>query len=318
MFSFFPSRSRWCAWALGLLLVVLLAGNAAARGLLFVRDGSLWIADSHGRGQRKFDCFAGQPIDSAAFSPDGKLAVVAAGRDELTGLAHMFSLPVNGQGPQPLSMGRIRAAYCPAFSWDGKSVVLVGASDARRTGDTWSVTLATMSVAVVGLQGGRVRTILSTPDAVLDAGYIYSNPSFAPDGRRIAYQESGSDVSGGFVIVDLAGRVEFRYPPGGSNYPPFWKPQFLDAHRVLCWSPDASGGGKNAIFVVNLKTGARRRLTMGANPTLVDRRRAIVFERWSEAGNARSASDLWRLELTNGARPVRIISNGREPAGAAP
>ncbi len=298
-----------------MLFLLLFVGSAAAEKLLFIRDDNLWLSDTQGEQQQELDFFGGKTIESAALSPNGQWAVVACGRDSLTGLSHILTLRLQDFVVVPLALGKLRAACDPSFSPSGDAVVLVAASDCRTSSDTWSVTTSTMSVTVISLGSGGQKTILSQAGVVLDAGYLYSNPSFSPDGTHIAYQESGSDVSGGFVVVDLQGQEKFRYPLGGSDYPPYWKPQFMSATRLLCWSPDASGGGSNYIYEVDMASGAGRNLTKGANPTLVEGGKAIVFERWSEAGDDKSTIDLWRQDLSAGKEPVKIIENGRSPAG---
>ncbi len=301
----------------GLLAFLLLANSAGAGNLLFIRDKGLWLSDSFGKSQRRLDFFGGKEIISAALSPDGERVVAAVGRDNLTGLSAISLLQLKDSVLLPLSLGSLRAACSPNFSADGKSVVLVGASDCKRTADAWAVTISTMLVAIVSLDGGVAKTVVSTPDVVLDTGYVYDNPALSPNGKHLAYQESGSDVSGGFVIVDMHGKILFRYPVSGSGYPAFWKPQFINSKQVLCWSPDVSGGGDNTIYIVNIKDGTRRKLAKGANPALVDGGQAIVFERWEEIGNDYSPSNLWRLNLKTGAKPERIVLNAHHPAGAA-
>lgn len=298
-------------------MLLFLACSVHAQSLLFIRHGALWFSDTHGNKQRKLPFFDGKEIESVALSPDGRLAVVACGRDSLTGLSHIFSLQLGKTFALPVRMENLRAAYCPSFSPDGRSIVLVGASQCRTTKEAYPITLCTMSISIVHLNSGKVTNVLSTPNVVLDTGYVYSNPVFSPNGMQIAYQASGSDVSGGFTVVDLTGRVLFQYPLSGSGYPPFWKPEFITADRIVCWSPDASGGGDNFIYEVRMPCGSARKLAKGANPALVDNGKAIVFERWAECGDDRSPCNLWRLDLSKGAREVKILEDARLPAGSA-
>lgn len=307
---------RLFACVYGILLVLLITTNAGAENMLFIREGRLWISDTYGKNQHELGFLDGKKIESATLSPNGKRAVAACGRDSLSGLSQLFSLQLDSPIVQPVPLGQIRAVSDPSFSPAGDAVVLVGASDCHSTADYWVTTTCTMSVSIVRLDGGKEQVVISTPNKVLDTGHVYSNPAFSPDGKLIAYQESGSDVSGGFVVINLDGRVLFRYPSNYSGYPPFWKPQFISADRIVCWSPDASGGGENNIFTVDTRKGTRCKLTRGANPTLVDKRCAVVFERWAECGDKNSACNLWRLNFSNGAKPEKILENARLPAGA--
>lgn len=200
-------------------------------------------------------------------------------------------------------------------------LVFVGISDVKVTkkkGNENEMVLATMSIIVLDIKTGTIKTILQSPDTLLDAGYIYSNPSLSPDGKFIAFQYSGSDVSGGFSVVDMKGKTVFKFPINDDDTKPYWKPQFTpDGNNILCYSPATSDNEKDQIFIIDIKKGTKKFVAEGANPVFACSGEAIVFERWrgkwSPAGDA--SPDLWFLELKEGAKPKMILKNASSPGG---
>jgi TolB protein len=226
-------------------------------------------------------------------------------------------VPTAGGRPEELTTKGFSGAQYPSFSPDGKSIVFVGMSEVRnkKTKD-FDAVYATMSVAVLDLQTGVAKSIVSRKNVLLDAGYVYSHPSFSPDNRLIAFQQSGSDVSGGFSVIDLSGKTVFHYPKSGSDSTPFWRPQFSpDGKQILCFSPATSEDAVDSIFMINMNTGLKQRIAEGANPLFVENGKAIVFERWlnkwSSEGNAKS--DLWYLEIREGAQMKKILDGASQP-----
>ncbi len=195
----------------------------------------------------------------------------------------------------------------------------MGISDVKVTKKKGNeMVLATMSINVVDIKTETVRTILKSPDAFLDAGYIYSNPSLSPDGKLIAFQHSGSDVSGGFSVVDMKGKTVFSFPLKDEDDKPYWRPQFTpDGNNILCYSPAASDNEKDLIFLIDIKKGTKKLIAEGANPAFACSGGAIIFEqwrdKWSPIGNA--TPDLWFLELKEGAIPKMILRNASSPGG---
>lgn len=177
---------------------------------------------------------------------------------------------------------------------------------------------AMMSINVLDIESKNIKTIIKSNNAFLDAGYIYSNPSFSPDGKFIAFQHSGSDVSGGFSIVDLKGKSVFNFPLNSSDTKPYWRPQFTpDGKSILCYSPATSDSEKDQIFIIDIKKGIKRLIAEGSNPVFACSGDAIIFEKWmnkwSPDGNARS--DLWHLDLKEDSQPKLIIQNASSPSG---
>ena len=301
-----------------ILLALLLFGAgavAAAENLLFVRAGNIWIANIDGSGERQITS-SGQD-ESPALSPDGKTIVYHSGWDEKTGYGNLYSISIRGGTPKKMEFPGFQGAEHASFAPDGKHIVFVGLSNIRKEGKGDSaMTYATMSICVADLGRGKVRKIIRTPNALLDTGYIYSNPSFSPDGSSIAYQDEGSDVSGGFSVISLAGKKLFHYPSRAWSSMPYWRPLFsFDGKQILCYSPATSESIKDAVYLVDIAKGTKRKVTEGTSSAFIKGGKAIVFERWNDKWTEKATPDLWVLDLTPGATPKKIILDASQPAG---
>lgn len=305
-------------WLPVLILWGSLAESGAAGGskLAFVRGGNIWIANSDGTGARQLTS-TGQD-SSPALSPDGRwVAYTVRDGDRIA----IGLVPAQGGKAKMLTLPGIAQAWSPAFTPDGKSLAVVTRFNIKkRRVDGEDQEYATHAVSLVNLKTGKVKQVVATPDHFIDAGDMYEAPAVSPDGRRIAYQESGTDVSGGFVVVNRQGKQVLRFPRDpDQDYRPFWRPTFSPhGRRMLCFSMAISEGEKTYIYLVDLNTLKATRVTQGYYPTFVDGGKAIVFERWTETGKPGPDSlkiDLWRLDLEPGAVPRLILKNASRPAG---
>lgn len=300
-----------------LVAVVLLAANgpASADTFVFLRDNALWRANSNGLEQRQLASF--NDPKHVALSPGGRLAAVTSGRDSESGLSFLYLTPLDESRSRQVFIAGVPGVCCPSFAPGGGALLLVAAQDVR-SNHMDSLTTGTMSVSEVDLQGGMLRTFLREKDHILDAGYAFAAPVFAPDGKRLAVQQSGSDVSGGFSVYSPDGDEVFQFPAGPGDHRPYWAPQFLpNGQTLLCWSPQVSATGESEISLVSMQDASRQVIAQGSRPTLVEGGAAIVYERCASIWSGDSC-DLWRLELREGAKPSRIITNGFAPAGRYP
>ena len=284
---------------------------------VFVRSDNIWIANIDGSGQKQLT-FSGKDRDPA-FSPDGKIIAFTSGNDKRTGFGNVYFIPVTGGRPKKLEIKGMSGSEHANFSPDGKSLVFAGMSDVKvKKNEGYDMTSATMSVSTLEIETGTIKNIKSTKDVLLDAGYIYSSPSFSPDGRLIAYQQSGSDVSGGFSIIDLKGKTTFSFPKKSTDPTPYWRPLFSpDGRKVLCYSPATSESESDSVYLIGLSTSAKKKIAEGTNPAFVDGGKAIVFERWMNKWDTegKAKSDVWYLELKEGKRPKQIVRNASRPTG---
>lgn len=292
-----------------------LAGPCPAETMVFLRDGALWRADT--RGMQAQELAKYKNPREVALSPDGSLAAVIAGRQEQTGLGFVFLTPTGGGPTRQLYIQGVKGVSSPSFSPDGSSLLLVTAQDVRQDHQD-NMTLATMTVSRVSLSGQVLNNILASKDAFLDAGYLFSSPVFSSNGQFIAVQQSGSDVSGGFYVLDQEGEEVFSYPQDPQDYRPYWSPQFLpDGETILCWSPRLSASGQNEISLVRMSDGRRTVIAQGSRPALVHGGSAMVYERCGSLWNATSCG-IWFQELKAGAKATRILTNAHAPAGVYP
>ncbi|MBM4285389.1 MAG: hypothetical protein FJ128_09095 [Deltaproteobacteria bacterium] len=302
-----------------LLILTLLAsaGPAAAQGkLAFIRGGGIWVAATDGSGARRLT--SGTQDEHPAMSPDGQWVVFQ--RERMTPQGRMTALmrvSTAGGPAQPVVFQGVQQAWSASFAPDGKQLVFAGLTNQRQAKKD-EMTLADIFIAVGDPATGQMRIIIKTPNHNVDVGYLYENPVMSPDGRLIAYQESGSDVSGGWVVLDLTGKVLKRFPPSQEDYTPYWRPQFTpDGKQILCYSPVTGEGQVNRILLVDLATLAPREVTRGRNATFVEGGRAIVFERYRQGEGLspeRVPVDLWYLSLSGG-EPRKILENAEAPAG---
>jgi Tol biopolymer transport system component len=296
--------------------------RAAEQGkLAFVRSGNIWISGSDGSGARQLT-HSGKDR-GPAISPDGKWVAYYSGAGEETGFGQVFLIPATGGLVQQFRHPEVQGGEHPAFSPDSRSLLFVGLSDLKvKKAKGSEMSFATMSLTLADLNGGALRRIISHANTLLDTGYIYSNPAFSPDGRLIAYQESGSDVSGGFLVVDRQGKRLVRFPNNSKDATPYWRPQFSpDGKEILCYTPATDSGKEDLIYLVNLASGRKTTVALGSKPTYVERGKAIVYERWPKerwTATTPVKADLWRLELIPGAQPKKIVADAEEPAGQRP
>jgi len=300
------------------LLTVLLASISpgTAETLAFVRGGNIWVAGVDGSGARQLTS-SGQDEGRPAVSPDGQwVAFQRATRTKQGFVMHLMRAPAGGGAAQPVSFKGVQEGWSPSFTLDGKQLIFVGLTDKRTEKD--GETTATVFIALGDLASGEVKSLAKAANHPVDFGYLYEAPVLSPDGGLIAYQESGTDVSGGFVILGAAGKRLKRFPPGKEDYTPYWRPQFTrDGKEILCYSPVTSEGQVNRIYLVNLATLAKREVTRGLNPTFVEQGRAIVFERYRQGEGLSTDNvpvDLWYLPL-NGGEPKKILEDVRFPGG---
>lgn len=292
------------AWATG--------GNRLA----FVRGGNIWIADSDGSGARQLTS-KGQ-AESLALSRDGGRVAFTSWEGNRRAV---YLVSTQGGPPQRLKVVGIADAWSPAFTPDGQGLALVTRFNIQKRqmgGEAQEI--ATHAVSLVDLATGQVRHLIKTPKHFTEMGDLYEGLAVSPDGRLIAYQESGTDVSGGFVVLSLEGKKVFRFPKDPEkDYRPFWRPTFTpDGGKVLCFSMPIREGEKSWIYLVDIKSGQASRIAEGYYPALVDGGKAIVFERWTETGKTGKEAtkiDLWRLDLTPGATPRLILEDAEKPAG---
>ena len=169
----------------------------------------------------------------------------------------------------------------PSLSPDGKAVVYTQERDG--------------SMDLYLLRIGSREPLLLTPNSPNDD----SQPAFSPDGERIAFR---SDRDGGGIFVMTAtGESVRRVTDFGYN--PSWSPdgQEIAVAEGYFYSPQDRGGGANAIWAVDVTTGAKRAVLNGQDATQPS---------WSPNGQRIA---FWGLRPTGGQRDIwTVAADGSE------
>lgn len=288
-----------------------------AEKIAFVRENNIWIANLDGGTQKQLT-FSGKMKDPANFFPN--LALSPDGqRIAYSDMKDIYLLSTSGGEPVKLNLPGMKRADHPFFSSDGSKLLFLGTLKAKAgAAKNKASEQETSSISMVELDSKKVKNIVVAPDKSEDFP-PYNLPSLSPSGGLIAIQDGATDYSGGFGILNESGKVFFHFPPGAGDDTPYWRPLFsADGKKILCFSPATNSEGSDIIYLVDIDRGTKKRVAEGLWPTFVDNGRAIVFERWSVHSIERdksSKSDLWLLELREGAQAKKIIANAASPAG---
>jgi len=229
-----------------------------------------YIETFPGRGYRLLGPVAvARPERAGAPGPEAAGAAPAAGRRPwwraaagilaLAGVVMLLLAVIRRGEPEPSSavtpVTRLAGKeYQPAISPDGSAVAFVWQEDERALPGIWVQKLGE-----------------ATPRQVSVSGYSWSSPAWSPDGRRIACLRFGIS-SGEIVILDAEGGEPHVVAPVQPT-------RFGLAYSHLDWSPDGtmlavddtpSLSEPLSIFLVDLKTGEKRRLTQPAELIIGD------------------------------------------------
>jgi Tol biopolymer transport system component len=310
------NQKTMAALILGSFMFLALTSAAVqAEKIAFVRENNIWIANLDGSTQKQLT-FSGTMKDPANFFPN--LALAPDGQTiAYADTQNIYLISTNGGEPVKLNLPGIKRADHPFFSADGSKLLFLGEMNANASAAPNKAS-ATNTISMVELGSGKVKNIIVTPGGP-EMFAPYDLPSLSPSGSLIAVQDGATDYSGGFGILNETGKLFFHFPSGAADDTPYWRPLFSDdGKKILCFSPATSVKGADQIYLVDIDRGTKSRVGEGLWPTWVDNGRAIVYEQWNVPSLKRdksSKSDLWLLELREGAQPQKIIANAASPAG---
>ena len=191
----------------------------------------------------------------------------------------------------------------PSFSPDGNQIAF---SWNRETDENWNI-----YVKVVGA-GAPLRL---TADAGAD-----TSPAWSPDGRHIAFLRQ-AEARNGFFLIPALGGLERKISDAIAN-------RVGVASPYVAWTPDSkalvladrmSADEPVSLFVLQLETGERRRLTAPSAKSLGDGSPAVspdgktvAFVRTASL----SVQDIYRVPLKGG-EPQRLTFDNRRVFGMA-
>ncbi|HSN71122.1 MAG TPA: prolyl oligopeptidase family serine peptidase, partial [Steroidobacteraceae bacterium] len=217
----------------------------------------VWLMPAAGGEARQVTDFPGG-VEDYVWSPDSRrLAVIALDPEPTTSGApppividryqfkedyagylgprrkHLYLMDLDSDEP-PVQLTRgDHDQYLPAFSPDGKLIAFV----TKRGGDP-DRHLNFDIYVIAPESGAEARQVTTFPGSDLDP-YWESRPAFSPDGRSIAYLQSGEDkwiyyAPWQLAVVDVAtGESRLPAPIDRSFYKPRWSPDGRSVHALI-------------------------------------------------------------------------------------
>lgn len=203
------------------------------------RDGNpeIYVMDRSGRNLRRLTNDPARDL-APAWSPDGKRIAFTSDRDQRAS-ADVYLMNADGTGVERITSDL--ANWAPQFSPDGRALALqVGR-------DVWTIDLATRE---------RRRLTIEPANGM--------NPTWSPDGRRIAFVTTRNRKAEIFVMnADGTGQELLVTMPAGSVIDPRWSPRDSEIAFVLI--PENAGpddtASAPAIYTVEVESKTVRRVS---------------------------------------------------------
>ena len=244
------------------------AVSADGRWIAFSQGGDIWVAHRDGRSARRVTKAAAN--DSApAFAPDGRHLVFSRAS---VGEGDLFVVGTDGRGLRNVSNDPDRIDDAPDWSPDGRRIAFAG--DPCTTGGP-TAPQGGPCVFVMNADGSGKANL--TPEEYRDecdpshqnAGYSHAHhsddPSWSPDGRRIAFTgyfdicKQSSDGAPDIWVMNADGTAKTDLMSDTGT--PDEQPAFSPSGQSIVFASDRSGTG---LFTGPAGGGAVARLSSGA------------------------------------------------------
>lgn len=189
----------------------------------------------------------------------------------------------------PLTFGRQRD-YTASFSLDGRTVYYSSTSPAAHPPKGFFNAFQNASTIYACELGGSPREVV--PMQGSSSGLV--SPRVSPDGRFLVWAHVANFFNTWRIAVARLDRPAdycFLTPMTMSAYAPAWHPD----GSLLAYTGFTPGDSGWSVYVMELSTGAQKRLCDGRNPSFAPDGKSLLFDR---------DGSVWRRDLTAADRPT--------------
>jgi Tol biopolymer transport system component len=214
-----------------------------------------------------------------AEKPTGRIVFLS----QTTGFSVLWTMRADGSGARRVTRAQDVEEVEPEWSPDGRKIAYSRSDEC----DTEPSEISCNRIWTVNADGSDARRLIprKVPGILANRAVSFQAPTWSPDGRRIAYEQSiWESQRSNLYVMNADGSGRRRLTRLRNARSPAWSPD----GAAIAFTHRPERPGYREIFVLTLKTGKLRRLTRtkAADESLPqwspDGRR-IVYQRWSDA-----------------------------------